>query len=233
MTTVPLPLRYHTTWGQPYWDNITSRLRDGITILDIGAGRRPTLPIADRPAGTTYIGLDVSREEMDAAGPGAYDEVYIADVVTLAPELVGRIDLAVSLQVFEHVKALDAALDNVHGYLQPEGALISQFFGKWSAFAIINQITPNSLGRRIVERVGRRRARNAPAFPAVYDRCSARQVRKLTAGWRSAQLTPYFRGATYFHFSSVLTRAYLRYENIAVHRGAANLATHYLLVACK
>jgi hypothetical protein len=192
---VVLPLRYHTRWRQPYEDQISARLRDGMTILDIGAGRHPTLDADARPPRTTYVGLDISGDEMRAAGPNAYDEMQAADITSLVPTLVDSVDLAVSWQVFEHVKAMD--------------------------------------GHRIVERVMSRHAQNVPVFPAYYHRCSARQLRKMTVAWRSVEIVPLFRGATYFNFSTALTRMYLRYEEQARRRRADNLATHYLLIARK
>jgi hypothetical protein len=42
---------------------------------------------------------------------------------------------------------------------------------------------------------------------------------------------PFYRGATYFKFSRPLMRAYLAYESTIERRRAANLATHYLVVA--
>ena len=190
MSGVVLPLRYHTRWRQPYEDNITARLHDGMTILDIGAGRHPTLVAADRPPGTTYVGLDISGDEMRAAGPDAYDEMQAADITSLVPTLVDSVDLAVSWQVFEHVKPMDVALGNIHRYLRADGALVSLFSGKWSAFGVLNQIVPDAVGHRIVERVMSRHAQNVPVFPAYYHRCSARQLRKMTVAWRSVEIVP-------------------------------------------
>jgi SAM-dependent methyltransferase len=231
MNDVVLPARYHTRWRQPYEESIAARLRDGMTILDIGAGRHPTLLPQDRPPRTTYVGLDLSGDEMRAAGPDAYDEMQAADITSLVPALVDSVDLAVSWQVFEHVKAMDVALENVHRYLRPDGALVSQFSGKWSAFGILNQIVPDAVGHRIVERVMKRHAQNIPIFPAYYHRCSARQLRKMTLAWRSVEILALFRGATYFNFSAPLTQIYLWYEEQARRHRAENLATHYLLIA--
>ncbi|MEJ7784804.1 MAG: methyltransferase domain-containing protein [Solirubrobacteraceae bacterium] len=233
MARADLPPRYHTRWRQPYEDNIEKRLQDGMTILDIGAGRHPTLPPEARPLDVTYIGLDVSREEMVAAGAGAYHETYVVDITHAVPELIDTIDLAVSWQVFEHVKPLDAALNNIHRYLRPGGTLVSMFSGRWSAFGVVNQLIPHAIGKPIVERVMKRRAANQPVFPAYYDRCSARQLRVMTAAWQSVEIVPFFRGATYFNSSAILTRFYLWWEAEVHARNAANLATHYLLIAHK
>lgn len=224
-----LPPRYRSRWKQPFEDEIAAALRPGMTILDIGAGRHPTL--RDRPSGTTYIGLDPSESELVAAGDEAYDETYVVDIVEPVPSLVDCVDLAVSWQVFEHVKPLDVAFDNIHSYLRSGGTLVSLFSGKWSAFGVVNQAMPNALARRVVEWAMDRSDR--PVFPAFYHRCSARQLRKMTAVWDSVEIVPMFVGATYFSFSPLLARAYLWYEEQARARNATNLATHYLLVARK
>lgn len=64
MSNVILPARYRTAWREPFDANVAARLREGMTILDIGAGRHPTLPPEGRPPGTIYVGLDISGDEM-------------------------------------------------------------------------------------------------------------------------------------------------------------------------
>src|SRR4051794_16405678 len=98
---VDAPARYQTLWRQPFDDQVRARLRPGITVLDVGSGRTPTISPADRPARTTYVGLDLSRDELLRAGPGAYDHVVVGDLAIRAQELVNTVDLAVSWQVFE------------------------------------------------------------------------------------------------------------------------------------
>jgi len=111
----------------------------GMTVLDVGSGRNPTVPAADRPPRTTYLGLDISSDELRMSGHGAYDGLFVADIATAPiPSLAGAVDLALSWQVFEHVKQLDRAFDNIYTYLKPGGALVSLFSGKWSAFGVVN-----------------------------------------------------------------------------------------------
>ena len=101
----------------------------------------------------------------------------------------------------------------------------------WSAFGVANRLLPDAIGGRLVERSMRRRGTNRPFFPAHYDRCTYSSLTRLTSEWSDVQIYPLFHGATYFHFSRLLTRAYLAYEN-AVRRAHLNdLATHYLLAA--
>lgn len=228
---VELPPRYYTSWRGPFEDNIRARLRDGMTVLDVGSGRNPTLPPSERPPNTRYVGLDLSGEELRRAGPGAYDEVVVADVARRLPTLVGSVDLAVSWQVFEHIKPLNAVLDNLHAYLKPGGTLISLFSGRWSAFGVVNLLIPNALGSRLITRSMRRQGTNQPVFPAHYDHCTYSALSRMTSRWSDVEIHPLFRAATYFHFSRLLTRMYLAYENTVRRAGLTNLATHYLLIA--
>jgi len=228
---VELPPRYHSRWQDPFDDSIRARLNDDSTVLDVGSGQNPAILPADRPRNTQYVGLDVSVSELQAAQPGAYDEMVVADVGSLVPALIGSVDVVVSWQVFEHLKPLGSALDNLHSYLKPGGSLISLFSGRWSAFGVANRLLPDAFGGRFVELSMRRRGTNRPFFPAHYDRCTYSALTRMTSGWSDAQIYPLFHAATYFHFSRLLTRAYLAYEN-AVRRAHLNdLATHYLLVA--
>lgn len=230
---VALPERYAEPWRDRFYASITPRLSAGMSILDVGSGRNPSLVKAERPERALYAGLDLSAEELAAAGPGAYDESIVADATAVQPALAGRFDLVLSWQVLEHVKPLPQAMDNFHLYLKPGGVLVALFSGSWSAFGIANRVLPDRVGSELVGRVMRRRNSDRPVFPAHYDGCHASALRTTLADWSSVEITPLYRGASYFHFSSVLSRLYLAYENRAKRRGMENLATHYLLVATR
>jgi SAM-dependent methyltransferase len=228
-----LPPRYFAPWKDPFEREIAKRLRSGMTILDIGGGRHPTLPPADRPDDTTYVGLDLSRDEFEAASDDAYDRTIVADAATPIPELAGSVDLVVSWQVFEHLRPLADVLTNTHQYLNPGGALVSFFSGRWSVFALLNKLLPTTLGAPVVSRIHQRKAINRPVFPAYYDACSDSELRRQMAYWRRVEIHSYYRAATYFGFARPMVRAYLMYENAIARVGWRNGATHYLLVAEK
>src|SRR5204863_2774556 len=117
-------------------------LHGGQRILDIGAGRLPTIPISDRPSDVYYVGLDVSGEELQAATPGAYDEIVVTDIGVHHERVVGDFDLAVSLNTFEHVADLETAVNVIGSYLRPDGHLMSLFSGKLALHGIINRMLP-------------------------------------------------------------------------------------------
>jgi len=110
----------------------------GRRVLDIGSGRRPAVPPAQRPRGCEYVGLDLSAAELAAAAPGAYDETIEADVSELLPSQSERFDLIVGWQVLEHVDRLDRCLENLRSYLRPGGSLVSMLSGRNSGFAAVN-----------------------------------------------------------------------------------------------
>lgn len=226
-----LPPRYSAPWRKPFDDPIAERLAPGSAVLDIGSGRHPAIKPADRPDGVRYVGLDLSREELDAAGEGAYTETVAADATTPRPELAGQFDLVISWQVLEHVRDLEATVRNIREYLKPGGLFVALFSGSWSAFGVINRVLPNRIGSKLVDRAMKRTENNVPVFPAYYDRCSHRALVPLFAGWQSAEIEPLYNGAGYFAFAPPLQRVYLAYENLIERRRVENLATHYLVVA--
>lgn len=224
-----LPSRYGTRMQDAFLERLRPLLTPGVTVLDVGAGRSPTLAPADRPAGCRYLGLDISAKELEAAGPRAYDARYVFDIVEpLAPELCD-VDVIISWQVLEHVSSLPRALSNLRATLRPGGTLLAHTSGSLAAFALGARVTPHRLRVWAMARfLGHH---GEEKFPTHYDHCTARALRKLLRDWESAEVVPFFRGAPYFSFSRPLQRLYLGYEDFIAARAWEELATHYLLVA--
>lgn len=223
-----LPARYGYRMQDVFLERLRPLLVPGITVLDVGAGRTPTLAPADRPANSRYLGLDVSGEELDAAGPDAYDATYVHDIVQPLSEL-SDVDLIISWQVLEHVSSLPDALANLRRTLRPGGTLLAQLSGSFAAFALAARVMPHRLRvKAMVRYLGHAEEQK---FPTHYDHCHARAIRRLLRDWQSRELVPFFRGAPYFSFSRPLQRAYLGYENFIESRPMENLATHYLIIA--
>jgi SAM-dependent methyltransferase len=229
MRRAALPARYGAEWRGEFERRVAPLLRPGVRILDVGSGRRPAIPSAQRPPGCLYVGLDISLDELRSAPAGSYDQMRPGDVAELRPELEGRFDLAVSWQVLEHVKPLDAALENIRRYLVPGGVLVALLSGKFSLFAMLNQAVPHSVAVWAMRRLLGRDPRTV--FPAHYDRCWHDALRRMTTKWSEVEIRSRFAGAGYFAFLPPLQRLYLVYENWAARRGHRNLATHYLIRA--
>ncbi len=223
--------RYEARWRDAFDDALGPFLTTNSVVLDIGSGREPSISAADRPKGCHYVGLDVSERELLLAGDDAYNEIVVTDIATPDPSLAQRFDLALSWQVLEHVRPLDRTFANIHSYLRPGGVLVAQLSGKFSAFAVINQLVPHRVGVGLLRRLLARDV--STVFPAYYDRCYASALARVLAGWSDVSIVPRFYGACYFGFSRTVQRLYLRYEDWAMRSGRENLATHYLVVARK
>lgn len=223
-----LPARYGYRMQDVFLERLRPLLVPGVTILDLGAGRSPTLAPSDRPVDSRYLGLDISAAELVAAGPDAYSYTYVHDIVAPLPEL-RDIDVIISWQVLEHVASLPRALDNLKAMLRPGGTLLAQVSGTFAAFALAARVVPHQLRVRALSSVLGHDAELK--FPTRYHRCNARAISRVMSTWESSEIVPFFRGAPYFSFSRPLQRLYLGYENFIASRGWNSLATHYLIVA--
>jgi SAM-dependent methyltransferase len=223
-----LPDRYSYRMQDVLLERLAPLLVDGVRILDVGAGRSPTIPPEDRPAGCVYVGTDISAEELDSAPPGAYDETVVQDISASAGEL-RDFDLVLSWQVLEHVPNLAQALANLGSTLRPGGVLLAQTSGSYAAFSVLAKVMPHRLRVRVMARLLGHREEEK--FPTRYDRCTAKAIRSMLSGWSSLDIVPFYRGAPYFGMSRALQRLYLVYEDAVARRNAVNLATHYLIVA--
>lgn len=225
-----LPQRYGFAMQDVFLENVRPLLKPGVAILDVGAGRSPTIAREHRPSGCRYVGLDVSEDELRNAAPGAYDRTIAHDITKpLAAD--EAFDLVLSWQVLEHVKPLDQALDNLRAVLHPGGTMLAQLSGSFSAFALLARAVPHRLRVWALARyLGHPEEEK---FPTHYDHCYARALERMLAPWTSVTLHPFYRGAVYFGMWRPLQRAYLGYESLIARRDVRNLATHYLIVATR
>jgi SAM-dependent methyltransferase len=224
-----LPVRYQARWEGPFEAQVRGLLQPGIAVLDVGAGRRPTIEPESRPSSCHYVGLDISDGELAAAPAGSYDEAWVADATRFVPALEGRFDLIVTFQVLEHVKPLDAALENFRSYLRPGGHFVGQFSGTFSFFGLASRLIPHRVTVWLVRRFTQRPADTI--FPAYYHHCWDGAIRRILHGWTRVDVRPRYLGAGYLSSMPLAQRLYLVYEEWARRSGRRNLATHYLVVA--
>jgi SAM-dependent methyltransferase len=227
-----LPERYRTdVWDLRFRERLEPLLRPGVDILDIGAGRRPTVAPGDRAGGGgRYVGLDVDDEEMARAEPGSYDGTVVAAGEDRVPELEGGFDLCLSFFAFEHVRSTEAVLKNIAAYLRPGGTLLAQLAGARSPFSLANRILPAGLSRKLLHR-SQGRAPDS-VFPATYDRCTHSELSAiLDQRFSESEVVPLYTGAGYVLFSRVLTAAYIGYENWLARGDRRDLAPYYLIAA--
>jgi 2-polyprenyl-6-hydroxyphenyl methylase/3-demethylubiquinone-9 3-methyltransferase len=224
-----LPARYEQEWGTEFWSLVDRALRPGVAVLDIGAGRRPTIPPQRRPPGSHYVGLDLSGDELRAAPAGSYDELVVTDAQSPMPDLFDRFDLIVSWQVLEHIRDLPRAMEVFQSYAKVGGSFVACLSGRNAVFSHANRILPAFVGSRLVALLMRRPVETV--FPAFYDHCNERGLHSALRNWDAIQVIPLWRGADYFAQLGFLRGLYIRYEDWAIGRGLTNLATHYVIAA--
>jgi SAM-dependent methyltransferase len=215
-----LPDRYQVPWRPSFVAQALEDCQPEMTILDVGGGDAPTLSPEDRPADSTYIGLDPDSGDL---AKGDYDIRILAGAADLQPELVGAVDLILSWNVLEHVPDMELALDRFHSYLKPGGVLLSRFAARRAVFAVGSRLLPHRVRVALLSRV--LGSPEEDHFPTHYNRCTERDFDHMLAGWSEHEIVPLYRGAGYFAFSRPLQRAYLAYEALAMR--SPGLATHY------
>lgn len=221
-----LPERYFADSRKPYFDRAAPHMREGGHVLDFGGGARPIIAPPMRPPGLTYVGLDVSRDELELAPQGSYDDLIVGDIADgiLQPS---SFDLVVSWQVLEHVHDMRATLEGIRTALVPGGALVAQMSGRRAFFALLNRVIPDRIGELAMQRLLGREPDSV--FRAPYDRCTKSALEEITREWSDVEIMPRYLGTSYLSFSKAAARAYLQYENWALRRGLDDFATHYLL----
>jgi SAM-dependent methyltransferase len=191
----------------------------------------PAIPPDRRPPGCHYVGLDLSRTELEIAEAGAYDETIVADVCDYQPSLEGTFDLIVSWQVLEHVSDLRLALENARRYLRPGGVLVAQFSGRYALFALANRMLPHCLTRLALKLLLSRDPDTV--FPAYYDGCYYDAILGMTRAWSRVRVISRFLGAQYLAFIPPVVSIYLRFEESIIRGRHRNLASYYLLISVR
>lgn len=227
-----LPPRYDEPYRAEFDRHLAAALAPNLRVLDVGAGRKPTVAPEDRPAGCHYVGLDLSSAELAKAGPAAYDHTIVGDVTTRIAELEGAFDLVISWQVLEHVRRLDETFSHLHAYLRPGGRVVAQLSGGRSVFGVVNRVLPERLGRwALVRLVGKN---PAYVFPAYYDRCWYDALAAVLDDWSHYEIVPLYVGAMpYFRFSRLARAAYVAYEEWTYRTNRRNLASYYVVDAVR
>lgn len=226
-----LPPRYLGPWAGHFEDLLRPHVREGVAILDVGAGCDPTLRNTQALRLAEYVGLDISEQELRRAPQGSYSAVVVGDASEYQTILENRFDLVFSWQVLEHVRDVHAAVENCRRYLRPGGTFLALLSGRYSAAALLNRAIPHRLARAVNLRLLKRDP--TTMFPAYYDQCTASGLRAGFDGWNVLDVEPRFVGAAYFRFSKLTLRAYLAFENWAERQGRDDLATHYFVRAVR
>ena len=213
------------------WDNYRTTIEaiaaefDFKRLIEIGGGRDPLLTHSQvRALGVDYTINDISSVELQNA-PGAYNKACFdisgeLDAAHVQPE---SYDFAFSRMVFEHVKDVRRAWENLHTILAPGGVGLAFVPTLYALPYVANLMIPEWLSQKIVSRLyPHRTADEDPKFPAYYDWCFASDKKvapMLTAAGFSETLILPFYGHEYFaslpvirEVDDAITRLAIRYD---------------------
>ena len=186
-----------------YYQQVKSNIADEITILDVGGGKSCRFAGEKKKLhGVKIIALDVSEDELKYNHD--VDEKIVSDIASGEP-ILGindtSIDLVTSSSVLEHLKNLDAAINEISRIIKPGGKFISMLPNKFALFAIINQMLPHWLARKILFSISPE-AKGICGFRAYYNRCYYGALKRLLAkhGFEMSDFKCSFNQSGYFSF---------------------------------
>ena len=96
------------------------------------------------------MALDLSDEEL--RHNRQLDHKIVADAAALGfPFRDGAADLVVSRAVVEHIRDNAAFFRNCARVLRPSGIVVHAFSVRFAPFALMNQLLPNRMTRRVID----------------------------------------------------------------------------------
>jgi hypothetical protein len=117
------------------------------------------------------IGVDVLPG--DLAVNAALDHRLVADVAAEGlPSQAHGAGLITSRMVVEHVRDIDRFAASVYESLAPGGRTVHLFAARFSIFAVLNRLLPDSVSRRLLFHL-RPESQDVGGFPTHYDRTHA------------------------------------------------------------
>jgi len=208
--------------------------RAGQVVLDIGGGKEcPFLRYLDAPHRHLIIALDVSEEELRRNRQ--LQHKIVADAAAIRfPFRDGAADLVMSRSVVEHIRDNAAFFANCARVLRRGGIMVHAFPGRYAPFALVNQVLPNRLARRLVAYLHPEwLEEDNYGFLAFYDRCYFSAVRDLLRcnGFENFSFDFLYYQSSYFNFFFPLYILMLAYDLIASALGIRNLASGIVVTA--
>jgi SAM-dependent methyltransferase len=208
--------------------------RPGQVVLDIGGGKEcPFLHYVDAPRRHLIIALDLSEEELRRNRQLQHKIVGDA-AANRFPFRDRSADLVVSRSVVEHIRDNPAFFANCARVLRPGGIMVHAFPGRYAPFALINQLLPNWLARRLVGYLHPEwLEEDNYGFLAFYDRCYFSAVQDLIDcnGLGNCSFDFLYYQSIYFNFFFPLYVLMLAYDLIASAIGVRNLASGIVVTA--
>lgn len=207
--------------------------RGGQVVLDIGGGKDcPFLPFLEEPRCHVIVALDISEDELRRNRQ--VENKIVADAAHRFPFRDEAADLVLSRSVVEHIRDNAAFFANCIQVLRPGGVMVHAFPGRFAPFALLNQLLPNWVARRLVGHLHPDwREEDNYGFLAFYDHCYFSAIRELLERNRfgNCRFELLYYQSIYFDFFAPLYIVMLAYDLLAWKLGIRNLASGIIVTA--
>lgn len=231
---VRLPHRWPSIYDL-YEEMVARRMNsgEGKVVVDVGGGKScPFAKFRKPELNTKIIAVDVSSESLSENRDA--DETRVANIMRELPFEDDSVDLVVSRSVLEHLQSVEEFVKNSKSILKPGGHFIHLFPSKFAPFALINQLLPNRLGKRVLHLLFPA-TKGIGGFPAFYDNCHHSAIVSLLEkhGFEVREEHAYYFQSAYFGFFFPLFMLSVLYELLIRAVGAKDLAAFVLISARK
>ncbi len=202
-------------------------------VVDIGSGNVcPFAQNRDPRGNSRIIAVDVSEEAL--RNNSDVDEKRVIDITSELPFEDEEVDMVVSRSVLEHLDNPGSFVIHSHRILKKNGHFIHLFPSKFAFFALINQMLPTSLSKKILYSLFPE-SRGISGFPAFYNKCYYSAIKSMLekSGFEIIDIHFGYYQSGYFSFFfplfllSSLCEILLRFLRIK------NLCAYLLVVAKK
>ena len=114
-----LPAQVSIDGNSDFNKNFAPRyLRRRARVIDVGGGKRPFVSVEiKRELELVVIGIDISRDELEKAPAGVYDELIAHDIESFKGS--GDADVVLCQAVLEHVRDTEGAFRAIASCLSP------------------------------------------------------------------------------------------------------------------
>lgn len=166
--------------------------RDFCSVLEVGGIDRPLLK---RSSKFMYDGLDIEHKPQCE---NIYDNFHVQSIET---PIKKKYDLIISITLLEHVKDNDASFEQMFNALNPGGLSIHYFPSKHHPYSILLRLVGPKL-QRVLIKTFRPWAVDVTGYPAYFNNCSPKQIRKLCTnkGFSKIRIFPFYGANDYFRF---------------------------------
>ena len=203
---------------------------DGVTLVDIGAGRHCDYSnrLVRRPR--RVVGIDISGDEL-ALNP-FLDERIEADACAPIPHLSGQADILVSKATQEHLRDNAAFLHNAAKILGPGGTLVLVFTNRYAPFAFINRLLPEKVSAFLLDKLAPT-WRGQVGFKTFYDRTNYSAFRQLLvqAGYTDIHIQTGYFSSAYFRFFVPLYLISIGFDLLRYTLRIKDIGSYYLVTA--